>query len=310
MTTREQALTEITALAREHNISIDDIAARLIADDGKTPTGQARMLTRLLSYVGGLLVFCGLGFFIAQQWDALDSLSRVLITFGPGFVALLLAVACLRDARYERAATPLFIIAAILQPLGLFVFLGEYFGGGDPATGAMIITAPMAVQMTALLYRLRRTALAFFSIGFWFLFLCAVMEKMDIDGDIVATVLGLSGLMVTAAVNRTAFRAFVPFTYILFAACFAGGLFSLLVDTRGDVLLLGAAYLMIFASVRAHSRALLFAGVITAFAYLCYFTDRYFADTVGWPVALIALGLIMLGLSAYALRLGNKIKQA
>ena len=308
MTTRETALSQISALAREHNLTADDIAAQLIRDGAKTPEGQANMLVRLLSYLGGLLVFCGIGFFISLQWDALDSLSRVIITFGPGLIALILAVATVRDERYVRASTPLFLIAAFMQPLGFFVFLSEYFTGNDTPLAAMIVFGPMFIQMAALFWSLKRTSLAFFALSFAFLFFWALMEKIGMDGDVIATGLGLSGLLVSAAVNRTPHRAFVPFSYLVFAACLAGGMFALLEGSIADVLLLAVAYLLIFASVRAQSRALLFAGVVTTLAYLCYFTDRYFAETIGWPIALIVLGLVMIGLSAYAVKLGKSIK--
>ena len=40
---------------------------------------------------------------------------------------------------------------------------------------------------------------------------------------------------------------------------------------------------------------------------MSYFAFEYFADVIGWPVALIILGLCMMGLSAYAVKLGRKI---
>lgn len=308
MTTRNEALARISDLAREHGLTADDIAAQLIRDDAKTPEGQANTLVRLLSYLGGLLVFCGIGFFVSQQWDVLDKLSRILITFGPGLIALILGIASVRDERYVRASTPLLLIAAFMQPVGIFVFLHETYSSNDTAQAALIVFGPMFIQMALLFWSLKRTSLAFFSLSFAFLFFWALMEMLLIDGDVISAGLGLSGLLVSAAVNRTPHRAFVPFTYILFAACFSGGMLALLAESMADVLLLAIAYLMIFASIRAQSRALLFAGVVTTLAYLCYFTDRYFADTIGWPIALIILGLIMIGLSAYAVKLGKAIK--
>jgi hypothetical protein len=303
---RQHALDHIASLARAHGLTPDDIAAHMLRDTS-APSVQAGMLVRLLSYVGGILVFAGIGYFISLQWNALDSFGRVLITLGPGLAALVLAVATLRDPRYTRAATPLFLIAAFLQPTGLFVMLREYAGGDDTAMASIVVFGTMTAQTATLFWKLRRTSLAFIAIVFGFALLWAMMEKTDIDGDIIATVLGFSGLLVSTAVNRTPHRAFVPFSYFVFAATMAGGIFALLEDSAYDMLLLLVAPLMIFASVRAESRSFLCAAVITMLGYLCYLTERYFADMLGWPIALIFIGLAMIGISAYAVRLGQSI---
>lgn len=307
---RENALRDIARIAQQNGLSAEDIAAHMIAQGDKTPAGQAGMLIALLSYLGGLLVFCGIGFFIALQWDIFDSFSRVLITYGPGLIALILGIATLKDPRYIKASTPLFLIAAFMQPLGFFVLLREYFQGDDAAMAAMIVFAPMTMQMLALFYKLKRGSLLFFTLAYGCAFFSAAMNKAGMDGDMVATALGLSGLMLSGVINRTAHRGFVPFTYFIFALCFAAGMFEIVEDTGADVLLIGVGGLMMFASVKAQSRAFLCASVMTMMAYLGYFTTEYFADTVGWPLALIAIGLTMIGLSAYAIKLGKNIGHA
>ena len=38
-------------------------------------------------------------------------------------------------------------------------------------------------------------------------------------------------------------------------------------------------------------------------AYTGWFTGEHFADSIGWPLALIAFGIFMIGLSALAFRI-------
>ena len=47
---------------------------------------------------------------------------------------------------------------------------------------------------------------------------------------------------------------------------------------------------LIALSIRVASRALLFVSVVGLLAYLSYFAYEYFADVVGWPIALILAG--------------------
>jgi hypothetical protein len=41
-------------------------------------------------------------------------------------------------------------------------------------------------------------------------------------------------------------------------------------------------------------------------AYTAWYTSQHFADSVGWPIALIVFGLFMIGLSALAFRIDRQ----
>lgn len=305
---RAAALDQITALAKQYQLSVDEIAARLVKDTPRTAKGGSAIIVRLLTYIGGLFIFSGLIAYVSLIWDELNSPARVIITFGPGLIALIMGMAVLKDERYARASTPCFLIAALLQPAGLFVYLSEYFSGDDALMAAMVVFGPLAVQMGLLFWKTRRTSLLFFALTYGFAFFWAAMDKIGMDEDFVSFVLGLSGLLVTHAINRTPYRAFAPFTYFIFALCMAGGAFAILKDWQPlDFALIGLAAFMIYASVMAQSRSFLVASIIAMLGYLGYYTDEYFADLIGWPIALIVMGFVMVGLSAYAVKLSQKI---
>ncbi len=308
MSDKEKALGKIVDLAEKNSLTIDDIAAYFVRHAAGTPQGANSIVMKLLTYVGGLFIFAGISAFVALIWDDLNSAARVIITLGPGLIALIMGLAALKDERYIKAATPLFLIAAFLEPAGLFVFLSEYFDGDDAALATMVVFAPLAAQMGLLFYAKKQTSMLFFTVIYAFAFLGAAMEKLDVDGDLVATVLGLSGLLISHAINKTPHRAFVPFTYFIAAFCMAGGAFALLESAFPfDFLLIGVAAAMIYASVIAQSRSFLVASVIVMLGYLGYYTGEYFADVTGWPIALIVMGMVMLGISSYAVKLGQKI---
>lgn len=305
---KEQALETIVNLAQEHDITTDEIGARLIKSSSKTEKTGNILVMRILTYVGALFIFSGLASLVALLWDDLNSAARVIVTFGPGFIALILSLAAYKDIRYAKAITPLLLIAALLQPTGLFVFLSEYFDGNDAALAAMIVFGPMTLQMLALFKSMKQASSLFFAIIFGFAFFWAAMDKIDMDGDLICTVLGISGLLITHAINKTPYRAFVPFTYFIFALMMAGGAFALLEDIPPlDFLLIGLAAFMVYASVTAQSRSFLVASVITMLGYLGYYTGEYFADMLSWPIALIIMGFLMLGVSSYAVKLGQRI---
>ena len=306
---KETALTEIVGIAEKHDITADEIAARMLQDAPKQANYKGNLMKTIFSYIGGLFIFAGLGFFVAMLWDDFTSPVRVAVTFGSGLIALIMAIATHKDPRYEKAVTPLLLIAAFLQPTGLFVLLNEYFDGDDAALAAMVVFGPMAIQMALVFTKLKRTSLVFFYTMFGFAFFSALMHKLNIDYDLTATVLGLSGLLISYHYNKTPYRSFVPFTYFVFAMMFACGTFSIIHDIPVvDFLLIGVASGMIYMSVVAQSRSLLVASVLVMIGYLGYFTAEYFADMLSWPIAVIMMGFVMIGLSRYAVKLSADIK--
>ena len=86
---------------------------------------------------------------------------------------------------------------------------------------------------------------------------------------------------------------------------FDGPVYTWLVSDgiRMEIGFLIAAAGFVYLSVTLHSRTLLFVATAAILAYTGWFTSEHFADSVGWPIALIIFGLVMIGLSALAFRI-------
>src|SRR5258705_13165621 len=123
MTERSDALDQVVALARRHGLTVTEITSALgeatVDTAGDSPWRSA--LVRVLGYLGGTFVFAGIGVFVALQWDNINSAGRVVVTLGSGIAAFTLALLASREERYDKATTPLMLIAAALEPTGMFV---------------------------------------------------------------------------------------------------------------------------------------------------------------------------------------------
>lgn len=303
---REQALERIAELAGRHSITADEIAERI----GARARSSERLLRRIFAYLGAVFVLAGAVTAVNLFWHGLGSAARVALTLGPGLVAVVLALVSTNRPRFEAAATPLFLVAALLQTAGLFVFLNEYAYGGDPMLGSTAVFGILAVQSVLLFVSVRRTSLAFLSLTFGFACPAAGLAWLDVDGGLTALVLGVSGLLVARRIDATPFRGFVPLAYFAFGGCVAAGAFELLErEFPLDFVLVGVAAALIHAGVLAQSRSLLAVGVLAMLVYLGYFTGEYFADMLSWPLALITAGLLMLALSSYAVKLGRGMNE-
>ena len=134
MSDKQDALIEVVDLITRHGLTIDDVSAALKGEPAFKAAKSGGILSRLFTYIGGTFVIVGLSIYVGLRWDDLDALGRVMVTLGPGFCIFVLALVCTTDPRTERVATPLFVLAALVQPTGILVMLQEYSSGGEPRT--------------------------------------------------------------------------------------------------------------------------------------------------------------------------------
>ena len=63
---------------------------------------------------------------------------------------------------------------------------------------------------------------------------------------------------------------------------------------------------LVVAVLYLKSRMVLLLSTLAVIGYIIYFTAEYFADSVGWPIALILLGFIIIGLGYMSISLNKK----
>ena len=307
MDARERALQQIAALAREHQLTTAEVAAVLGQTSAAEPAARGRtVLVRVFAYLGGTFVFAGLAAFIALQWDAMNSAARVVITLGPGLAAFVLATLSRHDARFEKTATPLFLIAGALEPTGMLVAFNEFGSGGDPRLAVLVTAGTVALQFGAAFAYVRRSTPLFLTILFAALFWWTAFDLLDADGALTALVLGASLLLAAIGVDRTPHSAITAPWYLVGAIAFLFGLFDVVADTPAEILFIAAASGFVYLSAAVHSRSLLIAATGAILAYTGWFTGKHFADSVGWPIALMLFGLMMIAISAVAFRIDRR----
>ncbi len=306
MSNKEDALQDIALLAKHNNISLDEIKHALEAMSTLVSKPSSSVLSKLLGYIGGIFVFAGIGVFMSMFWDDFGSAARVIVTLGVGLVAFIMALACLYDKRFERAATPLFLIAALLQPTGIFVMLQEYSSGGDAHYGVLFMAIFMLIQQGATFWAKRRTVLAFSAILFGCIFFSTLFDLWDMNEKLIGIVVGTSLMCVAYALNQSKHLAIAPFWYFVGSIILMWSVFESVENTPFELVYLGLAALLIFLSTHVRSRSLLLVGTLAMLIYIGYYTAKHFANTAGWPIALVVIGIALIGMSALAVKLNNK----
>jgi len=306
VTTRHDALVEVIDTIRRHKLTLEEVGEALQGGAEYEEEKSSGTLTKVLGYIGGILIFCGIGIFTSMQWESMNATGRILVTLGIGFCAFIMAVVSARDARYERAATPFFLVAALLEPTGIIVMLREFSRGGDPAYGFLFMNGVMLLQQGLCFYALRRTVLAFTSLVFGLGFFSIAFNLMYIEGTTIGLVLGLSLLCIGWSIDKSEHKAIAPITYLVGSIAFLASLFDILEGTLLEVLFLGVSSGLIFLSTVARSRMLLAMGTLSTIGFIGYFSGKYFEHTLGWPLILMLMGAVLIGLSALAVKLNKK----
>lgn len=303
---KEEALQDIVSLARHNQITLEDISHALAAAPVLAAKPSSSVLSKLLGYIGGIFVFAGIGVFISMYWDYFGSAARVIVTLGTGLVAFFMGLACLQDRKYEKAATPLFLISSFLQPTGILVMLREYSSGGDVRHGILLMASYMLIQQGATFWAKGRTVLAFSAIFFGMIFFGYLFDVWDLNEKLIGAIIGTSLLCIAYTLNRSKHIAISPFWYFVGALLLLWSVFDAVKNTPFELLYLGLSALIIFLSTYVRSRILLLVGTLSMLCYIGWFTAKHFANTVGWPIALVIIGIALIGMSALAIRLNNK----
>jgi hypothetical protein len=85
------------------------------------------------------------------------------------------------------------------------------------------------------------------------------------------------------------------------------GLFDLVEGTPFELIYLAITAAALYGCVVLESRALLLTTVIAMLGFIGYYSAEYFADSLGWPITLVLMGLAFLGVGAMALRVKRQI---
>jgi len=306
---RAEALARIAALAQLHGFTLEDLRGAL--EPREVPGPEAKparqgVLGRVFAWLGGTFVLAGLCVLVGTQWGDMNLAERVIATLGSGLAAFVLAyMASLYPGR-ERLVTPLFLIAVLTEPVGIVVIREEFSTGRNEALGALLVAGVMTLQCVLFQARVRRSAVVFAALGFGGVAVSAALAVVGIEDELNALVVGASLFLVTLAVRRGEHEPITPFWFFVSSGTVLGAWFALVenepVEISELILIAGCIWL----STTLRSRTLLATGTIALLVYVGYFSGRHFADSVGWPLLLILLGVLMMGVGTAAVRLHRR----
>jgi hypothetical protein len=307
MESRQKAINQIKKLVEVHHISLEEIRDVLKVSPEVVATSHAFGLSELLSYIGGILIFAGVGVYTTMFWASMNSFSRVLLTFGAGFSCYSVALGLSQNPRYEKVTQALFLVSAILQPLGLFVLLYEIYGASTDSHGAILVVfGIMFTQQLVTFWEKKLSLLLFMAIFFGLGFLVTLFDQFGYKDSYILMGLGMSLFFICLSLKETPYKPAIGLWYFLATVMFLGGAFSDFYNTSVESLFAVLCGFVIYLSVLTRSKAILFTSSLSLLGYIGRYTWLHFVDSVGWPVSLIIIGIAFIVLSGFVIKLQRK----
>jgi hypothetical protein len=302
-------------------IQQSDIAQMLESQqkDGAAVVGtdmSASKFTLLLYGIGALIVAVGLVIFISQIWEQLGSAGRVLVTLGMGLSCAFAGSVVLFQKKSDMLGGILHALGALLIPGGIFVQMYEMNVEPD-AQLASLVFGSLAVVYAALMYVHKHAVLTLCALGCAttasYAMLSVLFDGMPNSWDIamyLTIVWGACYIMLGTAFVGTWNAPLVRALYFFGILGLLGAAFSQVVSYGvWEVLYIPLLVGSVFTAIHIRSTSVLMVSTAFLVAYIAYITSEYFADSVGWPLALVFIGCVLIGCGYASVAVNKKYIQ-
>lgn len=272
--------------------------------DESNKKNLSEKLTQIFYVIGGIVVLAGIVVLVAQNWTEIGFAGRVTSSVGISLITYIVGL-LFRKPENSILSQIMFTVSAATAPLGALVLINEV--GIEPTFQAQLLIATILLIIFGFAFFVsRRPVLSVISVAFatW-AYYTLLLNLLGNEPEIMrwaTIVLGfayttlavsyrLEGQNKDEVKEKKAARNLIAgagLASILGAGITfdAGLLFILYI-----ALIFGAFYYGLY----MRSRLALIISAIFLVSYIIRLTMLYFAYSVGWPVALIFIGFVVIG---------------
>lgn len=288
-------------------------------------------ISEIFYLIGGIIVLIGLVVLVAQNWMAMSYSLRVFSTFGAGVAFFIGAVALTKNRFLGKLDDVFYILSAILTAIGYSVIFMKFINQNNVNVFLILVPLFLLIQYGITQFFTKKNTFTLFNavFGTWLFF---TLTNVIISNS--ASVFGL---------NFHLYRVMlVGISYLLFGYFLQSKQrpFASFFDFFGILGILGPSFALnvmagikvsssfisgssnapavwlflypvlvvatLFASIYLKKTSFLTFGTIFLVAYLIRITAQYFSNVIGWPIALIFMGIVVIGLGYLAVYINKK----
>lgn len=321
MAQKDELLKEISKKYKSGEISKAEFFNILMDDPVSEPKRQSEKrinligdfsIVKILYILGGLIVASGIVFFVGQVWDDIGTLLRIFITFVFGFLLAISGSFLLIQKQKNSIGSVFHFIGGILIPLGVVVLLTELDSNIEINDLMFLVAFSLMFVFYAMLALFHKNSLlTVFSIfnGTVALYIFPILVGLnDYSLWYLTTAVSLLYIFLGYLFRKGFNKRIVGLLYFLGIFLFFISLAVWLFEARiFEVLYLPAIVGCLLLSKYLRSQAILFTSMTAFFGYIVYITQEHFVDSIGWPVAMVILGLILIGIGYFSITIRNRI---
>lgn len=318
---KEELLQELSVRISTGEISREEVVSRfsfapITQGENKEENSSTHFsVTKMLYVLGAAIVVIGVLIFVAQLWDDIGSFGRIVVTLGLGFLLTAIGSLLLKNKPEENIGTVFHFIGGMLIPGGAIVTLSE-LNVDFNTLWSVAVTFGVIFAFYLLLNVVHKNAvLTFFAIANGTAFVYLLVEAI-VDGpfyrheDLYAyltMVVGISYLLLAHAFRDGWNQKLIGALYFFGITGFLGAAFSQVFDSAMwqmfyFLLVIGGLSLAVY----MRSRAILVMSTLFLIVHVSYITGKYFADSLGWPISLVVLGFVFIGLGYASITINKK----
>lgn len=280
-----------------------------------TPSHTKFSITKLLYILGGVITMLGIFFFVGQIWEDIGSFLRIAITLGLGVILAATGSFLLMSQPKQIVGAVFHILGGFLIPGGVIVTLTELFPPSTETWPLMVIFGGLFAMYLMLTSVHKHAALTFFSVANGTAFLVFIVttilgdsvNKFDWVFTYLSMIIGVVYIMLGRQFTQTWNS---KLTWMLYLC----GVNAILIPAFTKAIDSGAWQFIMFAllgggyALAMHLKSKILLGFSTFFLilHLGLITGEYFANSIGWPIALVILGFIVIGLGYLSVNISKR----
>ncbi|MBP6060620.1 MAG: hypothetical protein KA515_01290 [Candidatus Pacebacteria bacterium] len=319
---KEELLQELSYKISNGEMSREDVMNRLNIAPSVVLENKDNILepahfsiNKMLYVLGASIVVIGVMFFVGQIWNDIGSMGRIMVTLGLGLLIAASGSMLFKSKPESNIGAVFHCIGGILIPGGAMVTLSELSIGTNDAWAVAFTFGVIFLFYMFLNFVHKNAILTFFAIANGTIFIYSLVNAMIGDSTYqydelyayLTMVIGLSYLLLAQSFRDTWNKSLIDALCFFGSSFFLGAAYSRVFDSVPwqmfyFLIVIGG----IFLSAYMRSQAILVLSTMFLIIHVSYITGKYFADSLGWPISLVILGFIFIGLGYMSININKK----
>ncbi|HRN69666.1 MAG TPA: hypothetical protein PLS49_00645 [Candidatus Woesebacteria bacterium] len=315
----EQLLRAVKAKLESGEMRREEVEQMLQTIPHAGKKGWNFSVTKMLYLIGAAIAVTGIIIFVSQIWEDIGSLGRISVTLGLGMLFAAFGSALLKQKPQESIGPIFHAMGGILIPSGAIVTLIELGGESDNILPVALTIGSIFLFYVALAKFHKHAVLTFFAIvngtSFIYLLIESILQnstyRIDDLYTYVTMSVGVSYILLAHSFKNTWNKDLVGVLCFFGSIAFFGAGATQVYDSGlWQIVYFVLLGIGLYISVILKSRSILIISTIFLLYHISVITSKYFADSIGWPITLVLLGFIFIGLGYSSFKISKKYIQS